>query len=247
MISDSLTKIAVSTLSIIAIIGTPVSETQVTDMLDSLRSSVSAKTKIELVLVNLLTANQSFVRRLPPRVEELSNQINVRIFERFGDSTSAAMNFAITQCEGEYVSFLRCNSFWLPTKTAWQLRHLNANPQDAMVSGLSYKFDDPEARTAKIAVKAIYGEPSQGLTFASCLIRKRAFECVGLLTERLAAAAESDWIMRLRESRAGVAHVERPALLEYEPDSEKQQNTPKLNPQLYVALKASLDRRRGSK
>lgn len=161
----------------------------------------------------------------------------LRLFEKPDMSYITALDFAISQASGRYLSFVSLQGLWLPDKTSWQLSFMTERTRTDAVLGATHDFTG-DASTPEIAVKSIEGEKHFKMHLGAALIRTQAFEKIGTLGE---SGSEADWCIRLRESTNGLSIHDRLAvLMRHIPPPD--QHT--ITSQSFEALKRSIERRR---
>ena len=65
----------------------------------------------------------------------------IRYFYKDHANQSAALNFGISQAEGEYIAFLDDDDLWLPEKLEKQMRIIDADRSVGLVAGEIYQVD----------------------------------------------------------------------------------------------------------
>lgn len=116
---------------------------------------------------------------------------------------AAARNTGIRASTGELIAFLDADDLWVPEALEWRIaKFLEPNePSPDIVLGLLQRVDMANSQ-------AIYG-PWAARSFCTALVRRTAFERVGLLDESLKYAEDIDWFLRVREHNLPTVFVTR--------------------------------------
>ena len=106
---------------------------------------------------------------------------------------SAARNRGIQQAHGELLAFLDADDLWPPAKLALQIAQLVAVPEAQGAWGkLQLIGSEKLPRIFK-------DEPFHGPNVGSFLLRRTAFDLIGLFDEDLRYAEDLDWYLRAKE------------------------------------------------
>lgn len=109
---------------------------------------------------------------------------------------AATMNHGVRQANGDLLSFLDSDDYWLPGKIPKQLEVLRQRPAIDMVFGHVKQFYSPELSKEFREKYACPELPSPGYNSGSMLIRRDSFFAVGLFDETFATGSFNDWYMR---------------------------------------------------
>lgn len=127
----------------------------------------------------------------------------VRYIYRSNGGPAAARNSGIRASTGELIAFLDADDLWVPEALEWRIAKFlepNEPPLD-IVLGLMQRIDMANSR-------AVYG-PWAARSFCTALVRRTAFDRVGLLDETLWYAEDVDWFLRVREHNLPLVFVTR--------------------------------------
>lgn len=127
----------------------------------------------------------------------------VQYLYRPNGGAAAARNTGIRASTGELIAFLDADDLWAPEALEWRIaKFLEPHePSPDIVLGLLQRIDMANSQ-------AIYG-PWAARSFCTALVRRAAFDRVGLLDESLEYAEDIDWFLRVREHNLPVVFVTR--------------------------------------
>jgi glycosyltransferase involved in cell wall biosynthesis len=149
---------------------------------------------------------------LPPTevivVDDGSTDDSAEIAMRLGDpvecirqentGVAGARNRGLSLATGEFIAFLDHDDLWPPNKLEVQIAELQSDPDIDIVSGRMRVIGDAlpgrpwSARGSR--------EAQAGAHLAATVIRRSAFDRIGLLDERIGHAADDlEWLVRARE------------------------------------------------
>jgi glycosyltransferase involved in cell wall biosynthesis len=157
---------------------------------------------------------------------------------------SAARNSAVALASGTYFSFLDADDRFRPEKTERQMKALHSDPSVDVVFGHMTEFMSPDV-DAQAA--ALLREPVHDLPWRTpnlMLVRREAFERVGLFSTDLRVGIGVDWYARAME--CGLKQLVLPSIvlerrLHASNNGIRQRD---VRHQYLHVLKASVDRRR---
>ena len=168
--------------------------------------SVLAQTygDFELIVVDNYSEDdtESIVRGFnDPRIEYLKFSNNGVI--------AASRNAALKQARGEFIAFLDSDDTWTPDKIEIQLKHLEANPNVALVCGSlvtrrnNAPFDTAGGpSTAGLAGFSYNWLLDRSFIFcSSVMVRREVIDDVGLFDEDPEMVSSEDWDLWLRIAR----------------------------------------------
>lgn len=136
----------------------------------------------------------------------------VRLIRQTSQGLAAARNEAIRAASGAVLAFCDADDRWTPGALATRLHALEAEPGTLAVVGKLVLIASAGEQPTP-GQRALLGIPRMGFTPGCLLVRREVFGRVGWFDETLSISADSDWFVRLRESRLPVATVEMTVLL----------------------------------
>lgn len=132
-------------------------------------------------------ATETVARRVPA----------VRYIAQAHGGIAAARNRGVSAATGNWIAFLDADDRWTPGKLEIQRAALEADPELDMLLGHCAQIRQREwAARVEPPVPAEGGVP--GYVPGTCLIRRAAFERVGLFEPSLRAGEFIDWLLRAR-------------------------------------------------
>ena len=117
----------------------------------------------------------------------------VRVIAEPHAGAGAARNRGVEEARGEFLAFLDADDLWTPGKLACQLGCLQADPSLDYVLGHAVEFRTAPDGTVSEGVTML------GAAAGAMLIRRQAFQLVGLLRTDLRTGEFIDWFARARE------------------------------------------------
>ncbi|MGU3537477.1 glycosyltransferase family 2 protein [Methylobacterium sp. A54F] len=140
------------------------------------------------------------------------------VAERFGavyvptarTGCAGARNAALSAATGDFIAFLDDDDVWLPENIRPQLAHLAAHPELEAVTGQAIIVDyslqnpgrpwpDPHPGAGDDLIRAMLSGyfPQVG----TLVVRRSAYEAIGLIDERLIFGSDHDWQLRFARRR----------------------------------------------
>lgn len=161
----------------------------------------------------------------------------VRYFYQKNLGPASARNKGIMESEGEILAFIDSDDLWTSDKLIVQLKKMNDDPALQIVLGRIQYFKEENG------IEWIH-DPIVAVNFGNALIKKTAFDKVGLLDVSLMFGEDMDWFLRAREKEIPTYFQTEITLL-YRKHKENMCNDVKqMNSFLLNSFKKSLKRRR---
>jgi glycosyltransferase involved in cell wall biosynthesis len=169
----------------------------------------------------------------------------VRYLRQPNQGAGVARNTGAAAALGTHLAFLDADDLWTPDKTRAQLEVLLKDPDCDAVFGQVRQFHSPELPEAQAGLRPP-NELVAGYHPGAMLVRREAFERVGLFESRWAVGEFLNWYLRGAEQGLRTGMLDEVVMLRRIHGA----NTTAARRQSYVdyvrALKASLDRRRAA-
>lgn len=123
------------------------------------------------------------------------------------DGTAAARNAGVKVAKGELLAFLDQDDYWTLDKLERQVALLRANPSLHAVWGMVQQFISPELPDEFKNRFRCPKDPVPGYLPCSLLIRRAAFEKVGLFDVKWRIGEWADWYARFTQAELASEHV----------------------------------------
>ncbi len=175
--------------------------------LNAALASVAAQTHREIEIIIVDDASDSALRAqyvLPDNARLIVNEVRKA-------TAAVSRNVGIQAARGKYIAFLDQDDLWLPEKLALQVKALESTPKALLHYTNFLRVDEAQKPLEKqndwggierdMLPNLIWRTPEYIVCCSSVMIRRDAFEKVGLFDENIRLA--SDWDMWLRLAAAG--------------------------------------------
>lgn len=169
----------------------------------------------------------------------------VRFYEQSNGGISSARNAGVALSRGNLLAFLDSDDLWQPDKLARQVEALRSDPELEAVFGQAEQFYDTDVDDAFKRRHPIKQRILDAWLSSAMLIRREAFDRIGIFEDDRSVSPDVDWFLRAKEAGLRVAmlsHVvyrRRIHTTNHNVNDSGEGNRARL-----VALKRSLDRRR---
>lgn len=120
----------------------------------------------------------------------------VKLIQQEWSGCGAALNLGVSSARSEIIAFLDHDDLWAPQKTALQLAEIQSDPKVEAIFGHVRQFISPELKgelEGKIQVPAA-SQP--GIQISAMMIRRSAFERLGLFDGEKDGFAFPNWYAR---------------------------------------------------
>ena len=171
----------------------------------------------------------------------------VRYHWQANQGIAGARNTGIALSRGPLLAFLDSDDVWMPEKLAHQLALLDGDPHLEAVFGHAEQFYDPSVDETFRRHHPIKVQNVPATLSAAMLIRRAAFDRVGLFNPEVDYGVDVDWYLRAQE--AGLRSHVLPEIVYRRRIHEQNINTTdgaEANRARLRAIKRSLDRRRAA-
>ena len=122
-----------------------------------------------------------------------------RIVRQSGKGLPDAWNTALTHCKGDTIAFLDSDDMWTTDKIERQVQVLEQNQtMEAVVGHVEFFLEEGATCPRNFKPELLRGTHAASMPGA-LLIRRSAFDKVGLFDTRFPIACDIDWFARLRD------------------------------------------------
>lgn len=156
---------------------------------------------------------------------------------------AAARNTGLRLAGGDVIGFLDADDLWTDRCLAVLLGHLESSPGVDLVMGYTQLIRAAHAAADGSGFEEV-ASPWPVLSLGSTLIRRSAFDVVGLFDERMPYSEDVDWFLRAKEATLSLLIVSDVVQLYRRHKDNLTNRTGLTNRHFVQALKQSLDRRR---
>lgn len=167
----------------------------------------------------------------------------VRYFYQENSGPAVARNLGIQMAKGNILAFNDADDLWSLDKLNVQYSEIEKDPSIEIVIGWIALFKGQDNKGNAIEILAP-SQPIFAYSFGSSLIKKSAFEKVGLLDVDFIFGEDVDWFLRAREKKISIKMIEDVVLFYRKHQTNMTNNSSLKDLYLVRALKKSLNRRR---
>jgi glycosyltransferase involved in cell wall biosynthesis len=188
-------------------------------------------------------------------VDDGSATSAAQVVERYGDPVffhekenggiASARNAGVGLCRGDLLAFLDSDDLWEPDKLARQIDALRSDSGLEAVFGQAEQFYDAEVDDAFKRRHPIKKRIVDAWLSSAMLIRREAFDRIGIFAEDRSISPDVDWFLRATEAGLRVAMLPHVVYRRrIHATNHSVTNSSAGNRARLLALKRSLDRRR---
>jgi len=159
----------------------------------------------------------------------------------------ATRNRALSLAGGELVAFLDADDLWPPGSLASRLEILMSDGSVDCVGGMVEEFISPELDTDSRHGLVCAPGLLLGRLVSAMLVRRRVFDQVGDFDTAYGLAENVDWVARAKDAGILIRTVEQVVLRRRIHLSNTGTRSRHLRSEYLAVLKASIDRRRGTR
>jgi glycosyltransferase involved in cell wall biosynthesis len=204
------------------------------DAIGSLRAQTRSVDEIIVVDDGSTDGSGDLAKTLGPGIVVLRHDHN--------QGPAASRNRGIMAARNAILGFLDADDLWMPDAASLLLARMKQPPPPDIVAG---RIRLVEGAT-KYDVATATGPEGYAMHFGSCLIRRAAFDEIGLPDPALRYGEDTDWFLRARERGVGIAVIDAVTMIH-----RRHEGNVTLGPDYTVGsslevIKRSLDRRRAA-
>lgn len=169
----------------------------------------------------------------------------VRYLYQKNQGVAVARNRAIEASTGEYIAFLDQDDRWAPDKLPTQLTYLNEHSEIDFVLAMQHVYLEGETEKPSWLKSELLEEDHTGYHLGTALMRRKAFNQVGMFDPKYCIGSDTDWFFRAKD--AGVQLIILPTVLLYKRVHEKNESAHAVqnSQELLDVIRRSLKRKKG--
>ncbi len=172
---------------------------------------------------------------------------HVRYIYQDNKGPSVARDVGIESSKGEFIAFIDADDIWTKDKLEIQLRLLDENERAHIITG-QLRYAIPERLGEYSFAFKRLSSPYLGLHLGASLIRRSAFDVVGLLEPTMEHFEDVDWFLRARDAGLSIITHEDVVLYYILHGDNASYDAPDEDVHFLLrALKESIDRRKNGK
>lgn len=175
----------------------------------------------------------------------IAQRYQVRLLRGPNRGRSVARNAGVEAANGDLLGFCDADDLWMSTRVSRQVAHLQANPEDDVVTCWMEVFLEPGIERPAW-LKGSLAEQRLAQMPSGMLIRRKAWDRVGPFDPSFEVGEDGDWLMRAKDLgiRLGEVHE---VLFRYRiHDSNSMHLRGVHRANLFRALQASIERKKAA-
>jgi glycosyltransferase involved in cell wall biosynthesis len=169
---------------------------------------------------------------------------DVRYIYQTNQGHAAALNAGLQAARGDLVAFLDADDQWTPNKLTVQVDYLLEHPEDMICLAQTRNVLEPGSEQPALKTKDLLLQEAVLLALSATVVRRAAFERIGVFDTAYGHAKDVDWFVRAREAGVEMAIVPDTLLLRRLHADNRSYRTGARTSEFLRVVKAAIDRRR---
>lgn len=132
----------------------------------------------------------------------------VRFLTCEGRGVASAWNTGIAAARARLVAFQAQDDLWLPDKLRVQVAYMQARPEVDYSLTRAHTFLEPGDDIPPGCRRELLGHDGFGLLMEALMVRKTAFDRIGLFNTELKTAQDGDWFARAADGGLRMGRIE---------------------------------------
>ncbi len=182
------------------------------------------------------------------RSQEVARDFGARVLAHANQGAPASRNVGIMAASGSFIAFLDADDLWLPHKLERQMLEFEETPDLMACFGSLCNFEGAAPQLNGELDRTRLQPPLPAIITTSMLVRRSAFDRVGLLDGSLRHADSADWLLRARRCGLLMRVIDDILLLRrLHPNSSSARHGEDSRKEFLRLAKANLDKQREAK
>ena len=141
-------------------------------------------------------------------VEIAGSVPGVTIIRQASSGIAGAYNEGIARARGSIVAFLSSDDLWLPGKLDKHLAVLSEDRELVLSVSLVEHFLEPGSGLPAGFRPELLGHARPGLLMEALVVRKSAFDIIGVFDPRFTTGEDTDWFARAKDAGVRIALIQ---------------------------------------
>ncbi|HEX7587125.1 MAG TPA: glycosyltransferase [Anaerolineae bacterium] len=170
----------------------------------------------------------------------------VRFVEQVNRGVADAYNVGIDAARGEFIAFLSHDDLWTPNKLSVQMDHILRHPEIQYAITRVQFFIEPGCKLPGGFRVELLVQDRVGMMMETVIARKSLFDLIGKFDPLYSSSEDADWFSRASDRQVTRGVVPQVLLRKRVHDANLTFTDPTAYPNLFRALKQSIERKRST-